>query len=71
METKAPRLDAVIKDRGVPIKRIAAACDVNPDTLMRWRKGANPIPSTALPILARVLDTPIAELMGWDEDVAA
>jgi transcriptional regulator with XRE-family HTH domain len=67
MPTQVPHLDAVIKARKVPIKHIASACNVGSDTLMRWRKGTNPIPSDKLPILARVLDTPVAEFMGWDE----
>ena len=65
METQVLPLDRVIRDCEVPVKRIAAACDVGQDTLLRWRRGQNAIPSDKLLILSRVLDTPVCDLMGW------
>lgn len=59
-------IDALVKSSGVPIKRIAAACDISEKTLSNWRNGVNAVPSDKLPILAGKLGVSIDELMAWD-----
>lgn len=64
-------VEAFVKSSGLPIKRIAAACDISEKTLSNWRQGVNAIPSDKLPILAATLGVSVNELMGWEQDVAA
>jgi transcriptional regulator with XRE-family HTH domain len=71
MSAASHNLDALLTARKVPIKRIAAACDISEGTVRNWRKGVHGIDSDKLPILAATLGVSVNELMGWTEDVAA
>ena len=73
METprQTHRLAELSAERRVRLVKLAAACDVDQSTVLRWRKGENVIPSDKLPILAGVLGVTVSELMGWPEEAAA
>lgn len=75
MPRTAPRqihnLDALISSTGVPVRRLAAACDVVEKTIYNWRYGATPIPSDKLEALAGELGVSINQLMGWAGEAAA
>lgn len=62
MESAHP-LGRLMAERKVRLAVLAVAADVHPDTVDRWRKGRNVIPSDKLRPLADALGVDVTELL--------
>jgi plasmid maintenance system antidote protein VapI len=63
MPTAPHRLEHLMAERGVKPAVLAVACDVDPTTVHRWKKGHTDIPSRHAVTLARELDVTVDELL--------
>ena len=70
--TTGERMKQRRKELGISAETVAAQLGVSPATIYRYEKGdIEKIPVDSLNVLARILETTPAFLMGWEEEPKA